>query len=92
MSNSLLPQYESHSKLVFTNFMQVQIEEEKMKICFRSFYEKIVFMQKRMKDQIIIRYSKVEVLYSAWDQVYACILRKATSTKRKDPAVREFLQ
>lgn len=63
-----------------------------MKKQFRTFYEKIVFIQVRMKDQIALRSSKIEVLYSAWDQVYASIMRKASSSRRKDRNVLDFLQ
>jgi len=82
---------EALSKVIFLQFMRIQIEEEKMKVKFRTFYEKIVFMQKRMKDQIEIRSSKVEVLCSAWEQVYASIMRRA-SARRKDRNVLDFLQ
>ena len=82
MSNAVWMEPQKKSKEVFRHFMEEQIEQEKMKMCFRDFYGKIVFMQNKMKDMMIIRHCKVEVLNSAWDQVYTCIMRKAS--KRKD--------
>lgn len=90
MSNAMVSGYQKDAKEIFLDFCNEQIEQEKMKVCFRNFYEKIVFMQKRMKDQLVIRYSKIDILHSAWDVVYAFIMRKASS--RKDQNVMKFLQ
>lgn len=40
--------YNKNSKEIFTDFMVEQIENEKIKRCFRFYYEKIVYLQKRI--------------------------------------------
>lgn len=44
MSNGIYFEPIRKSKDCFKQFMEIQIEEEKMKMCFRAYYRKIVFM------------------------------------------------
>ena len=47
-------------------------------------------MQRRMRKQLAIRYSKIDVLESAWDQLLTSVMIKAA--KRQDQAVLQLLQ
>ena len=48
-------------------FLKQQIYRERMKIICRNFYERVRFMQKRMKNSLIIRQAKVDVLMFHWE-------------------------
>jgi hypothetical protein len=90
LGNAFQLSIEKRAKVVLADFLQRHIQREKIKIQGRAFFRKIIFMQARMRRQLEIRYSKVEVLLTAWEHVAAAIMRKAS--KRKDQAVLQLLQ
>lgn len=70
--------------------MKANADRERIRSAGATFYERIVFMQRRMRKQLAIRYSKIDVLESAWDQVLTSIMKKAS--KRKDQQVLKLMQ
>ena len=47
----------------------------------RRFYKQITYMQKRMRDQLTTRGSKVEVLVNYWDKTFGKLQLRASKTK-----------
>ena len=48
------------------------------KLALRRIYKSIEFMQKRIKNQLATRESKIEVLENYWDKIYGQLQIKAS--------------
>ena len=64
-------------------FLEENILNEKMRICIRSYAHKIYYIQKRVRDQLAIRFAKVEVLSNYWDKMIGQIQTIASRKKDK---------
>ena len=52
-----------------------------IKNCVKKFYKLIEFIQKRLRDKLVSRGNKVEVLMNYWDKIYGQMQMKASATK-----------
>ena len=65
--------YEEKSWTILRLFITEYVYRESMRSYGRDFYQKILFMQRRMKNQLVIRFAKVEVLLNYWDKLFGIL-------------------
>jgi len=58
-------------------FLMENMNLERIKDRVRTFCGQIVFMQKKIRDQLFCRESKVEVLQNYWDKMYSELMMAA---------------
>lgn len=71
----------ARAQAVLKPFVEEVCYRERMKELCRVFYTRVVFMQKKIKSQIVIRDAKVEVLVQYWDKVFGQLQKKASKSK-----------
>ena len=81
--NSINPDYEERGLKTLRGFLKDWSANLKMKTQFQDFFKKIIFMQKKIKSQRVIRDAKVDVLINYWDILIRKIQTKAVKTKDK---------
>lgn len=75
--------YKRQAKHLFTSFCESVIDNIKLNKKFTKYFEQIIWMQIKIKDQLLTRLSKVDVLMNYWDKMLGQIQMKASKTKDK---------
>lgn len=76
---SRLPIHEQKAKEILADYMSKQ----SVRGIFAEFIFGISFIQKRIRKQLSLKYSKVDVLINFWDKVIGCMIRDKAKFKDK---------
>lgn len=74
---------QEEAKAVLHPFLKANADHEKTRVRVRYFFDRIVFMQNRMRDKLICKDSKVEVLINYWDKMQFQIMAGAAPNAAK---------
>ena len=66
------------------DFMLTHFGNQYMVIFFREFYRATINMQTWIRNQLVVRYSKIEVMINFWDKLLGRVMEKAIKIKDKD--------
>ena len=68
-------QKENKSKLILSDFLGSYIQNCTLRMKGTEFIKQISFMQLRIRDQLICRFGKVDVLINYWDKIVGHVQR-----------------
>lgn len=77
--NSMIDEKESRAKMIVADYMNKQSLRGK----FIEYVAGISFIQKRIRKQLSLKYSKVDVLINYWDKILGSIIREKAKFKDK---------
>ena len=94
MINLTYPIEKQNATTMIYHFLKDNAKYENAKNYVRTFFYRIQFMQKRIKDKLVCKDSKVDVLLNYWEKVEFQILTGAAPNtakgRPKDEAAEEF--
>ena len=76
-ANSQVENKREKALAILKPFLEENIHLERIRVRVRTFCSQIEFMQKKIRDQLFCRESKVEVLQNYWDKMYGELMMAA---------------
>lgn len=80
---ALGPGRQAEATAVLYPFLKANADHEKTRVRVRYFFERIVFMQRRIHDKLVCIHSKVDVLVNYWEKMEFQILAGAAPNAAK---------
>lgn len=74
---------DNDAKGVLLAFLKENASHDKTKQKVREFFHRICFMQKKIRDYLVCRVSKVEVLLNYWEKIEFMIMKAAAPNSKK---------
>lgn len=88
MTHLSYPVVEGRAKTVFLSFLKAKAKIESRKDCFRDFYSKIVGIQRKFKDHMLMVRLRVMILKKVWDREKMDLINQISSQgKKKNRAI-----